>query len=75
MYLKGRHCFVSANFVISQQNAHRKKYEEKLKNKVNKVNDMPKDGMVSKYGHMIYEFDSHLVRLCFWNYNCYPWNM
>ena len=45
VYLKGTHCFVSEDRTISQQNACRKAYEEKLKNK---AKDVPKDKNVSK---------------------------
>ena len=43
VYLKGTKCFVSEDHTISQQNDHRKTYEEKLKNK-----DVGKDGNGSK---------------------------
>ena len=45
VYLKGTQCFVSEDRTISQQNARRKAYEERLKNK---VKDVPKDGNVGK---------------------------
>ena len=45
VYLKGMQCFVSEHRTISQQNAHCKPYEEKLKNN---VKDVPKDGNVDK---------------------------
>ena len=45
VYLKGTQCFVSEDRTISQQNARRKAYEEKLKNK---AKDVPKDEKVGK---------------------------
>ena len=45
VYLKGTQCFVSEDRAISQQNARRKAYEEKLKNK---AKDVPKDEKVGK---------------------------
>ena len=45
VYLKGAQCFVSEDRTISQQNARRKAYEEKLKNK---AKDVPKDEKVEK---------------------------
>ena len=57
---------------ISQQNAHRKAYEEKFKSK---AKDVPTDGNIGKYGYVTYLTNLGLLRVCFWNCNGYPWNM
>ena len=35
---------------------------------------MPKDEKVGKEGHVTYETNPCLLRLCFWNGHGYPWN-
>ena len=70
VYLKGTQCFVSEDPNISQQNAPRKTYEEKLKFKVKDV----LGDLGNRDNHMIHETKPCFLRLYFWNCNGYPWN-